>query len=459
MIFNSRRDAWMPLLLAAAMLAALVPVEVEALRTRRPEAVSFYGHQHEQQRTKASGDNGGNTLAFLASVPRGGADAVPDAGYEESTDSKGGVKEDVEEDVEDETEVEETVETVEEEIEAEVEELVEEVTEEGAEVIEAEVEELASEDSEADKDAAEAGSVEVEVEVEVEAADEEEVEVVYPTEEIISDDVRYFHTTDGELADDEGMYTDGQNESPIIADTEAAVDTIGVTRGGDGDASDDNEDDQEEQEDISTEATEATAVRTAAFVAIIDDDLKKVLMTDLRYTEADVSRMRPEIAKEVVYNKLSRPTEGMPKNWYTDPDDAVLKSSYLSHLAKKKGLIVSVAAVGVAAVVLKDNDAIGDTVEDMVDAVKSIPKALAAIVVAAKRTATRSPKPKAAATPKEEPQEEEDDEPETKDNTIHSIKPGTTPKEVPDPEADYTLLDKVLTGISGLVKKFFSIKI
>ena len=462
MIFNTRRNnAWMLLLIAAAMLlAAIVPVEVEALRTRR--------------------------LALLASVPRGGADAVPDAaGSEESSaDSKGGVEEedvededDVEE--EDETEVEENVESVVvEEIEEEVDELVEEVAE--AIEVEAEVEESAAEDSEAEnEDAAEAVEVEVEVEAAEVAADEEEVGVDYPTEEIISDDVRYFHTTDGELADDEGMYTDGQNESPIIA--------VGVTRGGDGDASDDNEDDGQQAEEEAL-STEATAVRTAASVTGIDDDLKEVLMTDLRYTEEDVFMMRPEIAKEVVYNKLSRPTEGMPNNWYIDPEDAMAKPSMslLSQLAKKKGLLVSVAAVGVAAVVLKDNDAIGDTVEDMVDAVKSIPKSLAAIVVAAKNTATRRPKPKPAeatpaaleATPEEEPQEEEEKEPETKNDMAdffskgkkkrkpikrhrtHSIKPGMTPKEVQDEaEADHTMLDKVLTGISKLVMKFFRIKI
>ena len=455
----------MLLLLASAMLLAVsivVPVEVEALRTNR-------------------------RLALLASVPRGGADldAVGPEGSSADTDSKGGVEEEDVEDVEnadeeDETEVEETVE--------EVEELVEEVAE--AIEAEAEVEESAAEDSEADdEDAAEAEAIEVEVEVaaaaEVAAADEEEVEVDYPTEEIISDDVRYFHTTDGELADDEGMYTDGQNESPIMA--------VGVTRGGDGDgdASDDNEDDGQQAEEESR-STEATAVRTAASVAVIDDDLKEVLMTDLRYTEEDVSMMRPEIAKEVVYNKLSRPTEGMPKNWYIDPEDAVAKRSpsLLSQLAKKKGLLLSVAAVGVAAVVLRDNDAIGDTVEDMVDAVKSIPKSLAAIVVAAKNTATRSPKQKPAApapapaleaTPEEEqePQEEEEEtEPEAKNDMAdffskgrkkrkpikrhrtHSIKPGMTPKEVQDEaEADHTMLDKVLTGISKLVMKFFRMKI
>jgi hypothetical protein len=124
------------------------------------------------------------------------------------------------------------------------------------------------------------------------------------------------------------------------------------------------------------------------------------------------------------------------------------------------------------------------------ESVKSIPKSLAAIVVAAKNTATRSPKQKPAApapapaleaTPEEEqePQEEEEEtEPEAKNDMAdffskgrkkrkpikrhrtHSIKPGMTPKEVQDEaEADHTMLDKVLTGISKLVMKFFRMKI
>jgi len=332
-----------------------------------------------------------DSVAFLVSVPRGGAEAGDG-----------------------ERKMEETVH----EIEAEVEELLEEVAEEAVEAIAAEI--------------------------------EEEADVVFPTDELPSDDVRFFHTTDGELADDEGMYTDGQNDSPI-ADNEAAADTIGVTAvpaGGD------------ENHHGDDPSTEATAFRTAVSVAFIDDDLKRVLMTDLRYTKVDVSLMRPDIAKEVARNKLARPTEGMPKNWYSDPDAVNQKQAYLSPSAKRK-IVVSVAVAGVAALsvgVLKENDTVGDTIEEIVGALQAIPKSLVAMVVAAKRTAQKS---SPMGKMKEEPQEEEEkeDEPETMDTSIHSIKPGTTPKEVPDPEADHTWLDKVLTRMAGLVKSFFSIKI
>lgn len=394
------------LFLLAALLAALVPAE--ALRTTRPEVVSIEPssfHKHLHQRRKE--DNDRNPIAFLVSVPRGGADASAEA----STESNGGVKEEVagevEEPVVEEEEEEEVVEEVEEEIEAE-------------------------------EDA-----------VAVAEEEDEEVEVVYPTEEIPSDDVQPIHTTDGELADgefadDEGVYTDGQNESPI-----AAADTA---EGGD------DGDDDEEVEDPSSEATAVTD----ASVAVIDDELKKVLMADLKYTEDDVSNMRPDIAEEVVLNKLTKPIEGMPKNWYVDPD-ARTQQSPLSKLLQKKALLVSVAVVGAAAVAvgtLKDNDAIGDTIEDIVDAILAIPKSLAGLVIAAKSAVLPKKKPKLAAAKNTVPQEEvKENMPETKIAAATSIKPGTTPKDVPDPEADYTWLDKGLTKIGAGFKSFLNMKI
>jgi len=394
------------LFLLAALLAALVPAE--ALRTTRPEVVSMEPssfHKHLHQRRKEISN--GNPIAFLVSVPRGGADASAEA----STESNGGVKEEVA------GEVEEPV------VEEEEEEVVEEVEEE----------------TEAEEDAVAV------------VEEEEEVEVVYPTEEIPSDDVQPIHTTDGELADgefadDEGVYTDGQNESPIVA-----ADTA---EGGD----DGDDEDDEEVEDPSPEATAVTD----ASVAVIDDELKKVLMADLKYTEDDVSNMRPEIAEDVVLNKLAKPIEGMPKNWYIDPD-ARTKQSPLSKLLQKKALLVSVAVVGAAAVAvgtLKDNDAIGDTIEDIVDAILAIPKSLAGLVIAAKSAVLPKKKPKLAAYKSTVPQEEVNvDVPETKIAAATSIKPGTTPKDVPDLEADYTWLDKGLTKIGAGFKSFFNMKI
>ena len=133
---------------------------------------------------------------------------------------------------------------------------------------------------------------------------------------------------------------------------------------------------------------EATAVRAGASVTAIGEELKKILVTDLNYTEEDVANMRPELAQEVVDNKLARPIEGMPRNWYIDPELALKQDSIL---AKKKGIIVTVAVVGAVALsvgVLKENDSIGDTVEEIVDTLKEIPKAIVALVIAAKSKVT-----------------------------------------------------------------------
>ena len=426
------------------VIVALAFVSVEAL-TRRPGAISSSLERKKLSERK-------DPVAFLVSAPRGG---------EVDEESKGGIEAEIDLEEEEETEIEEesSEEIVEEYAEvvledSEDEELVEEVVEEA-------VEEDVAENLEEEID-----EVEVEVdagedEEEVVAVDEEEAEVVFPTDEIPSDDVRSFHTTDGELADDEGVYTDGQNESPITAE-----ETIGATEepGDGGDDDDEEEIDEDEQESA---FAEATAVRAGASVTVIEEELKSILINDLNYTEEDVANMRPELAQEVVDNKLARPIEGMPRNWYIDPDLAVKQDSML---AKKKGLIVTVAMVGAVALsvgVLKENDTIGDTVEEIVDALKEIPKAIVALVVAAKSKVTGgvSTKKKSlpAATPPppvDEPEEEEEaDELETKDTNVHSLKPGTTPKEVPDPNLDTTWLDKLITKIGSGFKSFLNMKI
>lgn len=425
------RHAWV-FLLFAALPAVLLPAK--ALRTKTPAAVLskhvFSAMTSSDKRIRK------NPLAFVALVSRGGA--------EESAKSTANVQGDKSD-----SDLEEVEGVVEEETDSEEDGLVEEVVEEMVEVIEAV-------DASAEEDVTEEKEVVV-----VEEEGEEGGVVVFSTEEIPSDDVRSFHTTDGELADDEGFYTDGQNESPM-ADNEAEADAIGTTEEPADSGSDDGDGIQED--DSATE--EATVIQTAASATVIDDALKEVLMTELRYTKDDVSRMRPEIAVDVVRNKLMRPTEGMPKNWYIDPIDSSKKQSFL---AKKKRLVVSVAAVGFAALVLKEKDTVGDAFEEMVDALQVIPKSLVAAILAAKQRVTPKSKPTTPATPavapksemKEESTVEEDteDEPENTDTSVHSIKPGTSPEEVPDPELDSTWLDKMITRIGGLVKSFFNIRI
>lgn len=439
------------MLFAALLVIAMVPAN--AWRARRSSVVIRDAFLSSLNNTS------------LVSIPRGGSDSRGSVGEEKAAG----------EDDDDGEKVEETIESVVEEIEAEVEEIMEEVAEE---IIEAEVEAV------------------IEAEIEEEAEDDEED--VFPTDEIPSDDVRYnFHTTDGELADDEGMYTDGQNESPIADndnDNDNEVAEAAAVRGGD-DGDMDGEDDPEG--DV---ASDSTAVRTAASVAVLDDDLKKVLMTDLRYTKDDVAMMRPDVAADIVRNKLRRPIEGMPPNFYSDPEVAAQKCKP-SLLARNKGLILSVAAVGAAAVsvgVLKENDSFGDAIEDIADALKGIPKSVMALVVVAKRKISRkgeaapeAAEAEAVAAPasgdeSEEEAETGDEEPKEeaketggfgggqnqrmslkkglksiklKDRSLASIKPGATPKELKATGYDDTWLDKLITRIGDVFDLIFKAKI
>ena len=515
-------------MLCALMLLAVLPaVVVLALRTKPTTTTASIGSSYRQRSFTSPNPN----VAFVIShaIPRGGADG--------DADNKGGVEVDNEDETEatteeeDEEEEEATIDDEEddeevvvvaveeeeqaivavdeiseekgdteevEEIEVEliVEEVVEEVVEEPTveEIID--VEEVVEEEVEEDEEA---------------VLEDEEEEVVFP-EEIPSDDVRAFHTTDGELADDEGMYTDGsgssnmfpageevelasasasatveveaqdENESPVNEDEEPATVEAATEPEDGGDGDDDNDDDSDGDEDpvMITAATEVPPEQIQ-IESIIDDALKSLLMTDLRYTEQDVDQMRPEIAQQVAYHKLARPTEGMPKNWYVEGFEPNSRGSLLSSSLmkgkKKKNVVISIAAaVGVTALsigVMRDDSDLG--FDGIKDALQGIPKAIAAMVVAKSSSAKISSTPAvAAAAPvavavavetiiaEEEDDDKvpiEGDDSTTVDGKIHSIKPGTTPKEVPNPDDDLTWLDKLLTNIERSMKSFFNMKI
>mmetsp|Transcript_14093 Transcript_14093/g.39442 ORF Transcript_14093/g.39442 Transcript_14093/m.39442 type:complete len:518 (+) Transcript_14093:285-1838(+) len=450
--------------------------------------------------------------ARVAMIPRGGSDSGKKPDAKKSSGKKSEDSIDEEADEEDETEVE-TEASDEEEMKEEVAEMVEVVeaeVEEIAEVVDGELAEEEVEDAvdvevrseaeeeetieEVDAEVSDAIETKEEEEEEEEGGDEEEEDeeeeedgVVYPTDEIPSDDVRAFHTTDGELADDEGMYTDGQNESPIAVD--------------------DSEEDEEEPEiQTSTEVEDAMSVPAPApfnksviptaatsdaayddeeedaavpVLTVIDEGTKRVLISELRYTKADVSQMRPEVAGEVVRNRLMRPTEGMPPSFYIDPSQ-IPKKKVLS----RKNIVLSVVGVAIlsfGATTLKDqeND-LGKTVEDFVEALKDIREKIMALIVFAKSTSTKVETKADDVRKKIEAIEakveavksvvsealDEDDEEETEeavaddgDEAVHSIRPGTKAEEIPDPDADKTWLDKALTGVERSIKKFLSIEI
>mmetsp|Transcript_15967 Transcript_15967/g.36838 ORF Transcript_15967/g.36838 Transcript_15967/m.36838 type:complete len:513 (-) Transcript_15967:152-1690(-) len=484
------------LLLLILVVLPAIWVPVSSLRT--PTSIG------SPRGTTATSLGGARVVAI---IPRGGSDSGKKPDAKKSSGKKSEDSIDDEADEEDETEVE-TEASDEEEMKEEVAEMVEVVEAEVEEIVEVVDGELAEEEvedavdvqvrSEAEEeetieevDAEVSDAIETKEEEEEEGGDEEEEEeeedgVVYPTDEIPSDDVRAFHTTDGELADDEGMYTDGQNESPITVD--------------------DSEEDEEEPEiQTSTEVEDAMSVPAPApfiksviptaatsdaadddeedaavpVLTVIDEETKRVLISELRYTKADVSQMRSEVAGEVVRNRLMRPTEGMPPSFYIDPSQ-IPKKKVLS----RKNIVLSVVGVAIlsfGATTLKDqeND-LGKTVEDFVEALKDIREKIMALIVFAKSTRTKVETKADDARKKIEAIEakveavksavsealDEDDEEESEeavaddgDEAVHSIRPGTKAEEIPDPDADKTWLDKALTGVERSIKKFLSIEI
>lgn len=314
----------------------------------------------------------------------------------------------------------------------------------------------------------------VDVETAANPAEEEEEEVegdldgddaVVFQEEIIDvmehnnisdeNDIRFMATTtDGELADDEGM--------DFISTPEDAVDLVGVTAGG---AVVEVEEDDVDEEDAAGEE-EATLEQAVDVVEIvqISDEMKDVLRNELHYTARDVQLMRPDIASMVVYNRLFRPIEGMPLNWYIEgagPPSSALRGNAIK-------IALTAAIVGAVALVsLKGGETLGNGMSGMVESLKKIPAALVAIpkrvLSAAKSIKGKAFKALPAAssatvTATEPPPTVTEEAAEEKvDEVVHSIKPGS--KTGPNLDEDKTLLDKFLTAIEKAVKGFFRIKI
>jgi hypothetical protein len=246
---------------------------------------------------------------------------------------------------------------------------------------------------------------------------------------------------------------------------------------------DDDDDNNEEQEDSKMMASTSTTTNDNDNDITIDEELKNVLINELRYTKKDIDQMRPDIAKMVVHHKLGRPTEGMPKNWYIDGSNGEMISS-TSLQSKKKTIVISVAAVGVVAAVSVlarqgDIDILESStefIEDCWDSLQSIPKAIGAAIVSI-TTATKGSSGSSTSTTAKitnvevDTENEEEDEATSSDSSTtvaadvavddttkaHSIKPGT--KVVPKYDVDNTWLDKLLTNIENSFKGFFNMKI
>jgi hypothetical protein len=269
-------------------------------------------------------------------------------------------------------------------------------------------------------------------------------------------------TTDGELADDE------ETDSNVASPEELVSVTAGGAAGVAAAIIDDEGDDDE------ADVVETTS--EVAEISGISDEMSQILLKDLSYTKREVKLMRPDIAAMVVYNRLSRPGEGMPPNFYVEGYGP--PGPLREHGAKIVVTAIAVGTVALTAASIKEGDL---DLSDISDALKSIPKALLAAgaaikgkayaaIPSKKKTVSRGPgliegRPAQMVevevveetTKGTEEEDRKDLDVEEDLKTMHSIKPGT--KAGPKVNEDETALDKFLTKIENLIKAFFRIKI
>lgn len=198
---------------------------------------------------------------------------------------------------------------------------------------------------------------------------------------------------------------------------------------------------------------------------IITDDMKDVLLNRLKFKPSDLKVMRPDIAAMVIANRLQRPEEGMPLNWYLPnaPKPATRTPNKLV-----KASATAVAVVAVALVAVKGQDMGVFDLEGIQSALQKIPAVLAAIPAAigggSNKKGKIQPLPPAAAeeSPSEQvqstPAADVEEESEV-DAHPHSLKPGATEIPAYERDLDKTALDKFLTKIENAIKAFFRIKI
>ena len=236
-----------------------------------------------------------------------------------------------------------------------------------------------------------------------------------------------------ELADayDEGETTAGGAEEDAAA--AAATAAVTATVGG-------------SDEDRSPEAPPAKDEPPQ--ITEITDEMKAILRKELRYKARDVKVMRPDIAAMVVANRLRRPTEGMPRNWYVE---GAQPSNALQDNVVKVSLAV-VAAGAVALIGLK-----GEDLGIEFDALKKITSIFAALPksIGKKKKTADTP---AVVTPSVV-QEVEATEVEEEEDHPQSVMPFTDKPPAYEKDLDKTWLDKVITSIENAVKAFFRIKI
>ena len=311
--------------------------------------------------------------------------------------------------------------------------------------------------------------------VDLDDGDETEVDETIPSQGVGLDEhmVANVATTDDEssafvdrmeLADayDEGETTTGgvDDASPLISP-------------GGGDRH--NEDDVDYEDPQASATVESVPVRELQSNAIdsITQEMESILRKELKYTKGDVEAMRPDIAAVVVANRVQRPTEGMPPNFYKAGVVPSSKSLRLNNVLK---VTIAVAAIGVVTSAA-GNSGIVDT-DDFMNVLGRFPSAFAAIPAAVASifstngditSAVPSGKITESTSSAAEPIVEVESEAEeggggdgeqdhySNDERAHSVKPFT--HSAPEEDLDHTWLDKLITKIENAIKGFFNMKI
>jgi len=261
-----------------------------------------------------------------------------------------------------------------------------------------------------------------------------------------------------ELADAYDLEDPGEENSVGAdgAEAMAAVSAATAVGGGGSDSGSQVADAEPTKDDEETQAEVAVAEE-----AMIPNEVKDILLNELDFKPSDLKVLRPEIAAMLVENRLQKPYEGMPPNWYLPNTYSQTTDKMRKNLVKAATTAVGVAAVALVAAKGKDMGGIFD-LDEIKELLQKIPAALAAIPASREsRQQNKAATKEVTSVPIMDPEEvepQDDDEAEVEDHP-HSVKPGATEIPAYEKNLDKTALDKFITKIENAIKAFFRIKI
>ncbi|KAL7570376.1 hypothetical protein ACA910_017214 [Epithemia clementina (nom. ined.)] len=179
----------------------------------------------------------------------------------------------------------------------------------------------------------------------------------------------------------------------------------------------------------------------------ITEDMKKVMIKNLKYKTSDLEVIRPEIASIIVAKDIDRPMEGLPLNWYKDG----LEPKQSKRIIRKILVACAVAALAIAAgskVVDVDLSILTDRFS--LPRRKSVPLPLVtpSVLVDQLQQSDSTVGDEVDITD-HLTNEASEEKAEEEEEATHSVRPG----EAPSRDLDELWLDKVITAIiSGLQK-------